>query len=71
MPGFLVLMEQKDEAYLMLEHAVNRGYINYPYLNEFDPLLGKIRNEPRFIKLMKRVKHEWENFDSENPQPYN
>ena len=71
MPGFLVLMEQKDEAYLMLEHAVNRGYINYPYFNEFDPLLGKIRNEPRFIKLMKRVKHEWENFDSENPQPYN
>jgi hypothetical protein len=32
-------------------------------LNEYDPLLENIRGEERFKKLMKRIKHEWENFE--------
>jgi hypothetical protein len=47
----------------MLEYATSRGFINYPFLNEYDPLLENIRGEPRFKKLMERVKHEWENFE--------
>ncbi|MCP4728427.1 MAG: protein kinase, partial [bacterium] len=64
------LINEKEDALDGLEKAVDRGFINYPFLNEYDPFLENIRNEPRFKKLMKRVKHEWENFDSENPQPY-
>lgn len=46
-----------------LEHAVDRGFINYPFLKEIDPFLENIRGEPRFQKLMAHVKHEWENFE--------
>ena len=42
---------------------VRWGFINYPFLNEYDPFLENIRREERFKKLMKRVKHEWENFE--------
>jgi len=61
--GFYALVNEKDEALRWLEHSVNRGFINYPILNEKDPFLENIRGEERFKKLMKRVKHEWQNFE--------
>jgi len=57
------LLDERDEAMRWLEHAVDRGFINYPLFAELDPFLENIRSEPRFKKLMKRVKHEWENFE--------
>ncbi|MFC1554911.1 protein kinase, partial [candidate division KSB1 bacterium] len=64
------LIDEKEEAYKWLEHVINRGFINYPFLNERAPFLENIRSEPRFIKLMKRVKHEWEYFGVEDAPPY-
>jgi hypothetical protein len=46
-----------------LENTDNRSFINYPFLNEHAPWLANIRGEPRFKKLMKRVKYEWEHFE--------
>jgi hypothetical protein len=47
-----------------LEHAaLNRGFINHPFLNEHDPFLDNIRGEPRFKKLIEKVKNKWENFE--------
>jgi hypothetical protein len=46
-----------------LENAVDRGFICYPFLNEYDPFLERIRGEERFRQLMKRVKREWEEFE--------
>jgi non-specific serine/threonine protein kinase len=57
------LIGERREALNWLEIAVNRGFINYPFLSEYDPLLENIRGEPRFKTLMGRVKHEWENFE--------
>lgn len=57
------LLDMKEKALDWLENSVDRGYINYPHLNEHFPLLENIRGEERFKKLMKRVKHEWENFE--------
>jgi TolB-like protein/Tfp pilus assembly protein PilF len=57
------LLDEKEEAITWIEHGVRWGFINYPFLNEYDPLLENIRGEPRFKKLMERVKHEWENFE--------
>jgi serine/threonine protein kinase/Flp pilus assembly protein TadD len=54
----------KEEAFELLEHAVNHGFINYPLMSEKDPLLETIRGEERFKKLMKQAKHEWETFDA-------
>jgi hypothetical protein len=53
-----------DKSLDFLEQAVNQGFINYPLMSIQDPILETIRGEERFQKLMKRVKHEWENFDA-------
>jgi len=58
----LALLGAKEEAIDWLENAVDKGFINYPFLSEKDPLLESIRGELRFIKLMERVKYEWEDF---------
>jgi TolB-like protein len=60
--GFALLGE-KDEALDWLENAVNRGFINYPFISNHDIFLDNIRNEERFKKLMERVKYEWEHFE--------
>jgi len=57
------LLNEKDEAIRWLENAVNRGFIHYRFLNEYDPFLENIRGEEIFKKLMKRVKKEWEHFE--------
>jgi len=57
------LVEDKESAFEWLETSINLGGINYPFLNEYDPLIENLRGEPRFKKLMERVKHEWENFE--------
>jgi non-specific serine/threonine protein kinase len=57
------LLGETTEALRWLEHAVDKGWINYPYLSEIDPWLHNIRGEPRFEQLMERVKREWEEFE--------
>jgi eukaryotic-like serine/threonine-protein kinase len=61
--GLSALTGMKDEALDWLENAVQRGFINYPFMNEYDPFLKQIRREPRFKKLMERAKHEWEKIE--------
>ena len=63
MTGYYSLISEKEEAFRWLEHTINRGLINYPLLSETDPFLAKLREEPRFKKLMERVKYEWEHFE--------
>jgi len=57
------MINYKTDALNWLENSINRGMINYPFLNEYDPLLENIRGEERFKKFMERVKYEWENFE--------
>jgi len=57
------LLDEKKEALDWLENAVNRGFINYPFINNYDFFLDNIRGEERFKKLMERVKYEWEHFE--------
>jgi hypothetical protein len=56
------LIGEKEKALDWLKNAVDRGFIAYPFLNDYDPFLENIRGEERFKKLMERVKYEWENF---------
>jgi tetratricopeptide (TPR) repeat protein len=63
MPGYYSLIHEKEEALKYLNHAVNRGFINYPFFSKIDPFLENIRGDERFTKLMERVKHVWENFE--------
>ena len=61
---FYAHMEVKEEAMDWLEKSINLGFINYPYLNEYNPLLANIRKEKRFVDLMTKVKKKWENFEA-------
>ena len=63
MSGLLALMNEKEQSFAYLEDAVNKGFINYPFLNEHHPWLANIRGEERFKKLMERVKKEWQEFE--------
>ena len=62
--AFYSFINEKDQALEWLEHAVDRGFINYPFLKNHDRLLDNIRSEERFQKLLERVKYEWENFEA-------
>jgi tetratricopeptide (TPR) repeat protein len=57
------LIGENEKALYWLEYTVNRGFINYPYLSEYDYTFENICGEERFKKLMERVKYEWENFE--------
>ena len=57
------MLGKAEDAIDWIEHAVKRGFIHYPFLTEYDPFLANIRGEPRFKKLMERVKYEWEHFE--------
>jgi TolB-like protein/tetratricopeptide (TPR) repeat protein len=63
MPGYFSLIHEKEKALNYLNHAVNRGFINYPFFFKIDPFLENIRKEFSFQKLMEKVKYEWENFE--------
>jgi non-specific serine/threonine protein kinase len=58
----LSLIDAKKEALDWLEYDL-RWFHNYPFIAEKDPFLANIRQEPRFQKLMERVRYEWEHFE--------
>jgi serine/threonine protein kinase/tetratricopeptide (TPR) repeat protein len=61
--GAYSILDDTDQALVFLEAAVDHGFINYPFLNQHDTLLAKLRNEPRYQKLMERVQDEQERFE--------
>ena len=59
----LALIGENEKALDWLENAVNRGFINYPFISEKNSWLASIRGEARFKKLLERAKYEWEHFE--------
>ncbi len=58
------LLDDRQEALAWLEHAaLDRGFIHYPLLAEYDPALEHLRGDSRFEKLMEQVKVRWERFE--------
>jgi TolB-like protein/lipoprotein NlpI len=62
--GIHALAGLKEEALDWLSNAVDRGFINYPFIAEHDSALESIRGEPRFRDIAARAKYEWEHFDA-------
>ena len=58
------LVNERDAAIDFLECAVKFGFSNLPWLSEHEPFLANLRGEPRFVRLMERVRKAWEAFES-------
>jgi TolB-like protein/Flp pilus assembly protein TadD len=56
------LMDLKEESIEWIEKAVSNQNISYPWY-ESDPFFINLHGEEKFMKLMERVKYEWENFE--------
>ena len=52
-----------DRAIHWLSIAVDRGFINYPYLAHHDPFLKTVRTDSRFQELVATVRERWEKFE--------
>jgi hypothetical protein len=46
----------RDQALRWLAVAVERGFINYPFLAQHDPFLKGVRADRRFERLVTRVR---------------
>jgi TolB-like protein len=58
------LVDEREAALDFLERAVDFGVINYPFLAQHEPFLANIRGEPRFARLMERVRRAWDAFEA-------
>jgi tetratricopeptide (TPR) repeat protein len=63
MSNAYAIIGEKDKAMEWLEKSVNRGFINYPFISEYNPFMRVLYNEPDFRKLMEKVRHDWEAFE--------
>ena len=57
------LVNERDTAIDFVERAVEFGFINLPWLSEYEPFLANLRGEPRFVRLIERVRRAWEAFE--------
>jgi eukaryotic-like serine/threonine-protein kinase len=57
------LVNEPEAAIDFLERAVEFGFINAPWLSEYEPFLANLRDEPRFGRLMERVRSAWGAFE--------
>lgn len=53
-----------EHALHWLAIAVERGYINYPFLARYDPCLEPLRGLPQFHQLLEAVRKRWLSFET-------
>jgi serine/threonine-protein kinase len=55
-----MLIGRREDALRWVRRAIDRGFINYPVLSQYDPFLADLRSDPRFVQMMDEVKPRWE-----------
>jgi TolB-like protein len=53
-----------ERAIDWLAVAAGRGFINYPFLAQHDPLLRSLRGSARFEALLQEIERRWQTFDA-------
>jgi hypothetical protein len=46
-----------------LQAAIDRGFINYPFLARHDPAFEALRSDAAFKTLLETARHRWERFE--------
>lgn len=59
---YAILGDMKNSA-AWLETAFQKGFINYPMVSRWDPLLAPVRHTPAFDDLIDRMREKWEAFE--------
>jgi len=62
MPVYFSSLNLVDEGIRWVERAVERDFINYPFLAHF-AALENLRRDERFQKILRDVKRKWESCD--------
>jgi non-specific serine/threonine protein kinase len=57
------LLGDQDRALMWLRKAVDKGFLNYPMIGRWDPLLADLRSHPDFGKLLQYTRNLWEKFE--------
>jgi hypothetical protein len=52
-----------ERAVHWISVAVDRGFINYPYLARHDPYLRRLADHTPYAELLDRVRRQWEAFE--------
>ena len=52
----------RERAIQWLQVAVDRGFINHPFLAHHDPFFSRMRDDPPFVRLLDHVRVRWERF---------
>ncbi len=60
----LVLVGDEDGALEWLGRAIDWGFCNYRYLEEYNPFLKPLHGNPRFQHLIDRAREKHEAFDA-------
>jgi non-specific serine/threonine protein kinase len=58
------LARMPEHALRWLALAVDRGFINYPFLAQHDPCFANLRGLPQFQQLMEIVRDRWTRFEA-------
>jgi non-specific serine/threonine protein kinase len=66
-PRFLAegfaLAGARQSAIHWLQVAIDRGFVNYPFLSRHDPAFEALRGDLAFNALLETAKHRWERFE--------
>jgi non-specific serine/threonine protein kinase len=46
-----------------IEKAMSKGFINYPMISRWDPLLTPIRHADRYDEIADTMRERWEHFE--------
>ena len=57
------LLSKQELALVWLQKAVDKGFLNYPMIGRWDPLLAGVRSYAGFGDLLHRTRELWEKFE--------
>jgi thioredoxin-like negative regulator of GroEL len=54
---------KRESAIQWLQVAIDRGFVNYPFLSRHDPAFEALRGDLAFKALLETARHRWERFE--------